>query len=59
MSVEEARRFVRESQSREEIKEAFNILKNETYNIIALSKELGYEFTPGELVQAVVEEVFT
>lgn len=57
MAIENARKFLRDSQANEELQKSLNFLSSETSNILALAKELGYDFTPGEFFTAFIEEV--
>lgn len=55
MALDNARKFIKDMKENEQIQESIEILQGETNNILALAQELGYDFSPIEFVQAIIE----
>lgn len=56
MSIENVKKFLNDSKDHELVQRYSQKLTNDSENIVMMAEELGYDFTPAELVQVIVDE---
>lgn len=56
MSIENVKKFLEDKKDQELVQRYSQKLTNDSENIVMMAEELGYDFTPAELVQVIVDE---